>query len=267
MLGARYILRAGGRVAQSVDRVSARRISIPRVIADAWRLNRARFGFLFAAAFAVFVPVGFVEALQLHEVQTGDIDIVRVIAVLLVAGLFTAITLVGEVLYSGIVAAVVKEDRGHESHPLGRLLRSLPYGRLIAADLLFVIVVSLGFVALIIPGFLFLAWFCLAAAVIEVERVSVRAAFARSRALVRRDFWRALVIIVAVVVVSDALEALIVDLVANELGHSLIDRWIESTVSGMVTAPIFAFPIVVLYFELVALGEPDSTSSETVTNS
>jgi hypothetical protein len=244
--------------------LKGRHVSVARVFTDAWRLNLARFGFLLAAALAVFIPVGFVEALELHEVQTGDINIVRVIAVMLVAGLFTAVTLVGEVLYSGIVAAVVKEDRGHESHPLGKLLRSLPYGRLVAADLLFVVVVALGFVALIVPGFLFLAWFCLAAAVIEVERVSVRAAFGRSRALVRRDFWRALVIIIAVVIVSDLIEAGIVDLVANELGHSLIDRWIESTVSGMITAPIFAFPIVVLYFELVALGA--ATSSGTVTN-
>ncbi len=246
--------------------LKGRHIRIRRVLADAWRLNWARFGFLLAAAFAVFVPVGFVEALELHEVQTGDIDIVRVIAVLLVAGLFTAVTLVGEVLYSGIVAAVVKEDRGHATHPLGKLVRSLPYGRLIAADLLFVVVVALGFIALIVPGFLFLAWFCLAAPVIEVERISVRRAFGRSRALVRRDLWRALAIVIVVSIVSDLLEKGIADLVATELGHSLIDRWIESTLAGMITAPIFAFPIVVLYFELVALGEPPATSSGTVTN-
>jgi hypothetical protein len=243
-----------------------RHISIPRVVADAWRLNRARFGFLLGAAFAVFVPVGFVEALELHEVQTGDIDIVRVIAVMLVAGLFTAITLVGEVLYSGIVAAVVKEDRGQGSHSLGSIVRSLPYGRLVAADLLFVVVVSLGFVALIVPGVVFLAWFCLAAAVIEVERVSVRHAFRRSRELVRRDFWRALAIVLAVTVTSDLVETGITALVATQLGHSLVDRWIESTVSGMITAPIFAFPIVVLYFELRALSEREATSSGTVAN-
>ena len=213
----------------------------------------------------MFVPVGLAEALELHQVQTGDIDVVTLVAVLLVVAVITSVALVGEVLYSGIVAAIVKQDHGAEAHPLGKLVRSLPYGRLILSDIAFVLIVALGFVALIVPGIVFLAWFSLSAAVIEVERVSVREAFRRSRTLVRRDFWRSLVIVLGVTIASEAASAGIVSLVTNALGHSFVDRWIEATVSGIVTAPLFALPIVVLYFELGALAD-SAASSGTVTN-
>ena len=83
----------------------------------------------------MFVPVGLAEALELHQVQTGDIDVVTLVAVLLVVAVITSVALVGEVLYSGIVAAIVKQDQGAEAHPLGKLVRSLPYGRLILSEL------------------------------------------------------------------------------------------------------------------------------------
>jgi hypothetical protein len=243
------------------------RISVRHVLAEAWRLGRARFRPIFGAAVAVFVPVGFLEALELHQVQADDIDVAGLIAFLLVAILFSVVTLLGEVLYSGVVAAIAKEDRGAPKRSLREIARRLPYARLLASDVLFALVVAAGLVALIVPGFVFLAWFSLAAAVIEVENRSVRAAFGRSRALVRLQFWRSLALVVTVTLATELLQSGIAGAVAAGLGDSLIDRWIEAGLSGIITAPVFALPIVVLYFELATLHDPPLTSSGTVTNS
>jgi hypothetical protein len=242
--------------------LSRRPISLARVLAEAWRLGRERIGFLLAAGVAVFAPVGLVEAFELSQVQAGDIDVAGVIATAIVGVLFSAVTLIGEVLYSGIVAATVREAHGGRRRSVGELVRSLPYGRLIAADLLFVAVVGLGLLAFVVPGLVFLAWFSLAAPVIEVERRRLLDAFRRSRALVRRDFWRSLALVAGVTLAGEAVSLGIAGAVGAALGHSFLARWFEASLSDLLTAPLFALPIVVLYFELAEA----STSSGTVRN-
>ena len=244
--------------------VAAGEVHLSRVISDAWRLGVHRARFLIGAGACVFVPVGLIEALELDQVQVHDFGVFRLLALLLVAVFFAAATLVGEVLYSGVVAAVAKEDHGWPEQPIGEILRSLPYGRLIAADLVFVGMVTLGLLAFVVPGVLVLTWFSLAAVTIEVERGGVLAAFRRSRELVRRHFWPTLALMVVVTVLGEGLSAGITNLVAIVLGHSFADRWVEATFSSLVTAPVFALPVVSLYFALVALEPPAATSSGTV---
>jgi hypothetical protein len=243
---------------------AAGELHLSRVVSDAWRLGVRHARFLIAAGACVFVPVGLIEALELDQVQIHDFGVFRLLALLLVAIFFAAATLVGEVLYSGVVAAVAKEDHGWPEQSIGEILRSLPYGRLIAADLVFVAMVTLGLLAFVVPGILVLAWFSLAAVTIEVERGGVLAAFRRSRELVRRHFWRALALMVVVTLLGEGLSAGITSLVATVLGHSFADRWVEATFSSMLTAPVFALPVVALYFALAEFDSPVATSSGTV---
>jgi hypothetical protein len=221
------------------------------------------------AGIAVYIPVGLIEALDLTHFDVGHIDVVGLIALAAVTVLFIVLMLGGEVLYSGIVAAITREHRGGEARSLAHLARSLPYGRLIAADVLFVIMVAVGFVALVVPGLVLLAWFSLVAPAIEIERLGLIDGFRRSRTLVRRSFGRSLVIILAATLASEALARGIYELFGGALGHSFLARWLESTVSGLITGPLFAVPIVVLYFELAdadaAAAEAAATSSGTVT--
>ena len=70
------------------------------------------------------------------------------IATVLLAGA----ELVGEILHSGIVTRTALDDRIGELHQIGEIARTLPCGRLIAADLVLVAAVILGLALLVVPG-------------------------------------------------------------------------------------------------------------------
>ena len=98
--------------------------------------------------------------------------------------------LLGDVLYAGVVAAVVVAEREGAS---GRSLRECSAAcrccDSIAADLLLGLVVVVGLLLLVVPAFVFLVWFALVAPVGRGRAPRVRAAFRRSRELVRGHFW------------------------------------------------------------------------------
>jgi len=169
--------------------------------------------------------------------------------------LLTAITaLVGDIFYSGAVAAVVMADRDEaHHHALGELARALPYGKLIAIDLLLVLAVALGFVALIVPGLVLLTWFALAAPVAKIEGRGVFASFRRSRELARRDFVRVFAVVIPIVVASQALSALAQSGALDLLGEGFAGEWAGATLAELISTPIFALATVVLFYELRSL--------------
>ena len=70
------------------------------------------------------------------------------------------------------------------------VLRSLPWGSLILADLLAALIVVVGLVALIIPGLIAITLLAVVGPVIELERQHAVAGLRRSAHLVRPHFWR-----------------------------------------------------------------------------
>ena len=70
------------------------------------------------------------------------------------------------------------------------MLRSLPWGSLILADLLAALIIVIGLVALIIPGLIAITLLSVAGPVIELERQHAVAGLRRSAHLVRPHFWR-----------------------------------------------------------------------------
>ena len=70
------------------------------------------------------------------------------------------------------------------------VLRSLPWGSLILADLLAALIVVVGLVALIIPGLIAITLLSVVGPVIELERQHAVAGLRRSAHLVRPHFWR-----------------------------------------------------------------------------
>ncbi len=92
----------------------------------------------------------------------------------------------GEVFYAGLAMAAVSESmEGRPRSSVGRLLRALPLGRLIAIDLISSFGLAIGLVLLIVPGLMLFARYVLAAPLLKIEGLSVRAAFRRSRELSR----------------------------------------------------------------------------------
>jgi predicted secreted protein len=102
----------------------------------------------------------------------------------------TALEVLGSVFLSGFLCRIVGSAEHGLEHPSVReVAKSLPWRRLILADLLVVVLVVLGLIALVIPGLIAVTLFAIVGPVIEIEDKSVRAALRRSAHLVRPKFW------------------------------------------------------------------------------
>jgi hypothetical protein len=227
--------------------------TIRGVLSRMWRIGHARWPVLLLAAVVIFVPVGLLEALdeELQEPLTDpELDIDRLIEIVIAAFVFGAGMLLGDVLYAGVVAAAVIAERTRHQGSLRELLQGLPVLRLIAADLLLGAIVVIGFLLLIVPAFIFITWFALVGPVVKIEHPPLRAAFRRSRDLVRGHFWLVFLFVIPIVIVAEALSGLATTGTVELLGEGFVGDWAGASVTELLTAPVYALGVVVLYFEL-----------------
>jgi hypothetical protein len=219
------------------------------------RAFRARAGFLLLLGAIVFIPLGFLSALtdrinEIHaESASGVFDLGTV-------GLIAAVvaqavtTLLGEVFYAGAVGLTMR--KGEQSPPpsLSYVARHLSYGRLIAVDILLSLGVALGLLLLIVPGVVFFGWFALAGPIVELEGRGVRAAFARSRQLVRGSLWTVLLVLVPITLASEALAAALFELPHLVIHEPLIRDWVGEAVSNILLSPFYAVAAVLMTLQL-----------------
>ncbi|MGH9207326.1 MAG: hypothetical protein ACRD1G_12320 [Acidimicrobiales bacterium] len=104
--------------------------------------------------------------------------------------------LLGAVFFAGLLERLVGEA-GHDAPNQSTLtvLRTLPYGRLILADLLIVLFVVLGTLALVVPGLVIFTQHALAGPIVNIEGGSAVSALRRSARLVRSRFWLVVVLV------------------------------------------------------------------------
>jgi hypothetical protein len=230
----------------------APRLSPARVAGQVARIYAARWPLLIALGLLIFVPIGLVEVLD-EQLQgplaegEGTVDV----ALLLAAGSAHAVTsLVGEVAYSGLVAAIVLAHRGGQRARFGSVARSLPYGRLIGSDLLFALVVGVGLLALVVPGLVVLTWYALIGPVIKLEGAGVRDSFRRSHDLVRGNAWRVFGALFPIMIVQALIAGAVHSGVSDALGEEFGGALAASVASNMVASPFYALVVVVIYFEL-----------------
>jgi hypothetical protein len=225
-----------------------------RVLRDHWAA-------LLPAAIVIFVPVGLLETLDAELQDTladsgGALSALELISVTL---LHTASALLGQILFAGLISALATHGRDPGLRGLVGLGRELPIGRLILADLAFVLVVAGGLFALIVPGFVFLIWFALIGPVIEVEQARIRTAFRRSRELVRRRFW----LVAGFVLPISLFEQLISELVQSasiwSLGDDFLGEWAAGSLNNLASSTLLALAVTVLYLELSAAGASPRT--------
>jgi hypothetical protein len=224
------------------------------VLAQVWTIARARWPVLALAAVVIFVPVGLLEAID-HELEEAltdpdGLELGDMIEIVAAAFVFGAGALLGDVLYAGIVAAAVIAERTKHEGSLRELLEGLPVLRLIAVDLLLGLVVVIGFLLLVVPGLVFITWFALVAPVVKVEHPPIRAAFRRSRELVRGHFWLVFAFVIPIVIIAEAVSGLAQSGMVELLGESFVGDWAGAALADLLTAPLYALGVVVLYFEL-----------------
>jgi hypothetical protein len=216
------------------------------------RTYGGRAGYLLVLGAAVFVPLGLIDALA-NQVGEIDLDQVSDLGAIALGGalLAQAITsLLGEVFYAGAVALALAGGEGAEPPPLRSVARRLAYWRLIAVDLLFVLVTVVGLILLIVPGLIFFTWFALAGPVVELEGARVKAAFARSRQLVRGRFWTVFIVLVPITLASEALSGVTVDGLHEVIHSPLLSDWIGESVANIVLSPLYAVAAVLMTLEL-----------------
>ncbi len=201
----------------------------------------------------VFIPLGLLDALAI-TVDVDSLDLtsgIKIAALVVAVGALTATSLLGEVFYSGAVAISLTHSDHDRPPPLREIARRLKYGRLIAVDLVYVLIVAVGLLLLFVPGVLAFVWLGLAGPIVELEDRSVRGALARSWHLVRGNFWLVFFILAPVEIVGDAVGEGIGELVHGALGDSLVATWLAESLSNIAFAPVFAVAAVLLTLELI----------------
>ena len=108
---------------------------------------------------------------------------------LVAAPLTVIVNLFGQAFYAGLAAAAVIEWRANRPLPgIRALLRCVPVGRLILLDLVLTLGTAIGFLLLVIPGLVFMAYFSISPALVKIEHRGVWASMRRARELVRGQF-------------------------------------------------------------------------------
>ena len=107
----------------------------------------------------------------------------------------STLSLLGAVFLSGFLCRLVssteheKAGQAADGSRIRDVLRSLPWGSLILADLLATLIIVAGLVALIIPGLIAITLLAVVGPVIELEHRSALAGLRRCVQLVRPHFW------------------------------------------------------------------------------
>jgi hypothetical protein len=218
-----------------------------------------RAGPLLVVGAVVFVPLGLLDALanrtgDLVDVESASDLLQGALAAVGLAQAFTS--LLGEVFYSGAVALMTARGDRDREPSLGGVARSLSYRRLIAVDLLFGIAVAIGLVLLVVPGVVLFTWFALAGPLVELDRVGVREAFARSRRLVRGSFLPVLTVLGPIALASEALADVVLRTGHGALGDSLISDWVVESASNVALSPFYAVAAVLITLELSGRDGP-----------
>lgn len=208
---------------------------------------------LLLLAAVVFVPLGFADAL-LHQVDTSSLDVTEGFKLAAFIGALVAVTassLFGEVFFSGAVAISLTHPE-HEHPPTMRQIAGhISYLKLIAVDLLYVLVIVLGLFVFLLGAFVFFVYFALAGAVVELEKHSVWGGFRRSFQLVRRHFWMVAAVVLPLEVVGDGINEAIVNLSHSVFGHGILAAWAGESVGNIITAPFFSVAVVLLTLDLI----------------
>jgi hypothetical protein len=232
--------------------------SLPRRVATVFReigrVYRHWGGAIVLLAVVVFVPLGLIDA-AFAQIDTNAIDFsdgIKVAAVLATTGAVTTTGLLGEVFFAGAIAVSLTHPEHDKPPPLRHIAGHLKYGRLIAIDVLYVLLVAVGLVLLVVPGVVAFTLFCLAGPAVELEERSVRGALARSFRLVRRDFWLVFWVMVPVEVAGDVVGEALEHFLHHALGEGFFTAWLAESASNMVLSPLFAVAAVLLAVRLIA---------------
>jgi hypothetical protein len=150
---------------------------------------------------------------------------------------------ISPITYAAVVWAVAKRCIGDHVTLVGAYSRSFKIAiPLLITNILYYLVLGLGFMACVVPFFLFLFWFCLVTSVVVIEGTWGPDAFTRSKSIVTGSLATIAVLAVMIIVIQIA-----AGLSAAVFGQNAIQA-IASAVATSLMTIFMATANVVLYF-------------------
>jgi hypothetical protein len=207
-----------------------------RVLRQAWGMFRRHYGRVAVVALVLFVPPPLLVVVLdgVRESLEADPRLVRGLGYVL--GLLFAgmVRLFGPVVYAGYLDEAVGQEYFHgERLRFREVLRSLPWLRLIVADIILVVGTGIGLALLVVPGLIFLTLFALVGPVIVQERHGVIDGFRRTFQLAREAWLMILVLVVALLGAESIIHEIIHEAVHDSsLVVQLGAAWIVAAIIG-----------------------------------
>jgi hypothetical protein len=222
-----------------------------------WQTYRAWSPSILALALIIFLPLGLIDAFTANvEVDSLDpTNGIEVAAAVLAVAVLTTTGLVGEIFFSGAIALSLTHPRGEGRPSLREIARRVKYGHLIVVDVGFVAIVAAGLLFGVVPGVLAFVFLGLSGAIVEIERRTAFGALRRSAELVRGSFWFAFWILVPIELAGDVIGNGVATLVHDLLGETFAGEWLAESLANVVLSPVFAIAAVLLTVELIATRE------------
>ena len=213
-------------------------LTYSRVLHQAWGMLRGHYRRVALVALILFVPPPLLAAALrgLRESLEADSGLGPGLGYVIGLLMVTLIQLAGPVVYAGYLDEAVGHEyfKGHRIH-FGTVLRTLPWGRLVVADLVLIIGATVGLALFVIPGIIWLTLFTLVGPVIVQERRGLVDGFPRTLQLAR-SAWRHILLLVVVLL---AFEHGVHEWIHQALHHR--DFWVEVTASWLVSAAVGGF--------------------------
>jgi len=204
------------------------RIPIRKILNDVGASYRHRFGRVVIAAALVFGASAVIGAAV--EDLTHRAEPNFLVWTFALAG--TAMSQVGITFYAGLLDKVVGEfELGEDPEPVLHVLRTLPYGSLIVADLLINLLAAIGLLLLVIPGLIIFTLLAITGPVINIEHVGAIKGMRRSAHLVRPHFWLVFLLVTLPIGLEHQALHWADELV---LHHALIEVFIVQGITGMI---------------------------------
>jgi hypothetical protein len=164
------------------------------------------------------------------------------------------VSVLGTLFLSGFLCRLVGEaEHGTTAPGVWQVARALPWRRLVGADLLVVLAVVIGLVALVIPGLVAMTLLAVVGPVIEIEDRRVTAALRRSAHLVRGHFWTVALLATLPVIAASGINSILPD--PDHAGQVLTALAIRVIAEALLEAAI-GLTLVELSYRLIALDRP-----------
>jgi hypothetical protein len=225
------------------------RLSVGTTLRHALELCRAEWRALYALALLVEIPVVIADSTSIHllDIETGATFSLETLLTGLLLLVWT--TLAHHLLLAAVEEVEASRRRGEPRISIISVVRGLPVGRLLAADVLITAAYVVGFVLLIVPGLVVLVWTTPVFPLLSMERQGIRATVRRSIEIVRGNAWRVLLIVAAVWITSQILGGIVSTLLHDQPWLSAVTHHL----AVLAFEPLAAAVVVVATYELVGI--------------